>query len=74
MKWVGCLAVVALLVASPSLASSEGPAPSKRSCSTINLGGPRVFTKHNMRCAKGETEGTTRLRVEREPPTSQLLL
>ena len=54
MKWVGCLAVATLLVAAPGLAASESSAPSKRSCSSINLGGPRVFTKHNMRCSKAK--------------------
>ena len=41
----------------------------KRGCSTINLGGPKVFTKHNMRCekAKRKAERVYRTRGDNEP-------
>ena len=53
MNRVLALAVVAaaIVIAAPATASDE---PAKRGCSTINLGGPKVFTKHNMRCARAK--------------------
>ena len=37
------------LVAAPGTTGSQDPA-TKRACNTINLGGPKVFYKHKMRC------------------------
>lgn len=53
MKWVGFVVAAVLLIMPPSVASNANSA-SKRSCSTINLGAPRIFTKHNMRCDKAK--------------------
>jgi hypothetical protein len=48
---VGIAALCACLV--PTAAASNG-ASNKRACNSINLGGPRVFFKHNMRCERAK--------------------
>lgn len=54
MKWIGCVVAAAVLLIAPASLASNGEPVSKRGCSTINLGGPRVFTKHNMKCDKAQ--------------------
>jgi hypothetical protein len=56
MKLGAALVSFALAVgvaAAPGAASRADDA-TKRACTTINLGGPKVFTKHNMRCKKAK--------------------
>jgi hypothetical protein len=53
-KPIVLLALGALtLVAAPGTTGSQDP-PTKRACNTINLGGPKVFYKHKMRCHKAK--------------------
>ncbi len=59
IRGIAIAAIAALSVASPvAVASPESSDAGKRSCNTINLGGPRVFTKHNMRCEKAKQKAT----------------
>lgn len=50
--WV--LFALAVGVAAAPAGGSGADAGAKRACTTINLGGPKVFTKHNMRCHKAK--------------------
>ena len=53
MKWAAILAM-SLLLAVPTSAVSGPERDSKLGCDVINLGGPKIFSKHNMRCAKAQ--------------------
>jgi hypothetical protein len=48
---------------------AEGMAGGKRACSSINLGGPKIFFKHNMNCkaAKKKARQVYASRGENEP-------
>jgi hypothetical protein len=56
MKLAAVCALLALAfgVAALPAAGSGADDATKRACTTINLGGPKVFTKHNMRCTKAK--------------------
>ncbi len=50
------IAVIAVLsLAAIPAASGESADSAKRGCGSINLGGPRVFAKHNMRCSQAKS-------------------
>jgi hypothetical protein len=50
---VAASVVTTLALAAPAADASEGSS-TKRACNSINLGEPRVFYKHNMRCHKAK--------------------
>ena len=55
MKHPQLLVVVAFAaLAAPVLANGEQAPATKAGCSTINLGGVRIFYKNNMRCEKAK--------------------
>ncbi len=64
---IGLLGIAVALLAGvpPGSASSDG----KRGCTSINLGGPKVFSKENMRCktAKHYARRVYRTNGEWEP-------
>ena len=68
-KWVVLAVASAMVVLSFAIASPAVPNAGKRGCATINLGGPKIFTKHNMRCekAKRKAERVYRTRGDHEP-------
>ena len=51
---LGIAMIAALTLAATGPASGDTGDSAKRGCGSINLGGPKVFTKHNMHCSKAK--------------------
>lgn len=61
---------LAVVVASASATAGNDTNTDKRACNTINLGGPKVFSKENMRCAtaKHHARRVYKTNGQDEPP------
>ena len=52
---LGIAVITALTPAAIAPVSGSAGALAKRGCGSIDLGGPKVFAKHNMRCSQAKS-------------------